>query len=120
MERIPSFVALTRAPHTKTMSWDLPPDSPAMSADEVHLWRVPLDDSRTTELRATLSPDERARAHRFHFERDRRRFIVARGCLRTILGQYLKKDPARLTLTYSSYGKPLLADGPEPTDICFN
>ena len=91
-----------------------------MSADEVHLWRVPLDDSRTTELRATLSPDERARAHRFHFERDRRRFIVARGCLRTILGQYLKKDPARLTLTYSSYGKPLLADGPEPTDICFN
>lgn len=102
------------------MSWDPPPDRLVMSGDEVHLWRVPLVESRAAELQDILSPDERARADRFHFERDRRRFIIARGSLRTILGQYLEKDPARLILTYSRYGKPLLAGEPDPTDLCFN
>ena len=41
------------------------------------------------ELESILSPDERERVHRFLFERDRRRCLVSRGMLRTLLGRYL-------------------------------
>ena len=58
----------------------------------------------------TLSADERVRAERFYFERDRKRFIVGRGLLRTILGRYLDIKPSRLQFCYQSHGKPVLAE----------
>jgi 4'-phosphopantetheinyl transferase len=50
------------------------------------------------------------RAERFHFEHDRKRFIVARGILRTILGWYLGVEHSRLQFCYRKNGKPALAD----------
>jgi len=60
-------------------------------------------------LYQVLSPDEQARANRFHFDKDRRHFIVARACLRKLLGQYLGIKPAELRFAYGDYGKPHLA-----------
>lgn len=60
-------------------------------------------------LEQLLAVDERARAGRFHFERDRRRFIAARGQLRTILGRYVGVDPRALVFSYGLRGKPFLA-----------
>src|SRR5262252_2460436 len=54
----------------------------------------------------TLSKDELARASRFHFERDRDRFIVARGELRRVLAGYVGLDPGSLTFRYGARGKP--------------
>jgi 4'-phosphopantetheinyl transferase len=59
-------------------------------------------------LRLTLSEDERARSARFHFERDRVRFVVARGALRNILGHYLNVPPGSLRFGYGAHGKPSL------------
>ncbi len=83
-----------------------------IGAKEVHVWRASLDSpTRSVEqLRELLSPDELARAKRFHFERDRKHLIVARGCLRTILSRYLKTPAAEIGFTYSDNGKPKLAD----------
>lgn len=57
-------------------------------------------------LGAVLSGDERARAARFRFERDRRRFIAARGLLRLLLGERLEVAPASITFRYGRWGKP--------------
>jgi len=82
-----------------------------VTSDEVHLWRASLDVAaeRVTLLERTLSPDERARAARYRFARDRVRYVVARGTLRAILGRYLDLDPAGLRFVYGPQGKPALA-----------
>lgn len=76
----------------------------------VHIWQVALDPpaSLVTRLAQLLSDDERIRAARFHFERDRRRFIVARGTLRSLLARYINCPPARIDFSYSTKGKPSL------------
>lgn len=77
-----------------------------LRAGEVHLWRAPL--TPTPELSATLSPEEWLRASRFHFERDRERFIATRGLLRTILAGYTGTAAAELNFTTGAHGKPEL------------
>jgi 4'-phosphopantetheinyl transferase len=51
-------------------------------------------------LAGLLADDEAARAARFRCRRDRDRYIVARGLLRTILGRYLGAEPAELRFNY--------------------
>jgi 4'-phosphopantetheinyl transferase len=75
---------------------------------EVHSWSVRLDVA-PDDYSATLADDERARSARLRFEHDRRRFIVARGALRTLLGRYLGIHPAAIRFVYNSYGKPELS-----------
>jgi 4'-phosphopantetheinyl transferase len=58
------------------------------------------------EAEAALTPDERARAQRFHFERDRGRFMRARAGLRSILGACLGLEPASVPLRLGPGGKP--------------
>ena len=76
--------------------------------NEVHLWlaAVPdcLEDLKT--FREVLDADERERAARFHFERDRERYIVARGVLRLLLNAYL--GTSQFALTTNKFGKPFL------------
>lgn len=76
--------------------------------DEVHAWWVPLDppDAVQAALLATLSEDELARAGRFRFEDDRRRYVASRGALRRLLGAYLAENPASLRFSYTAEGKP--------------
>lgn len=81
---------------------------PSCPTDEVHVWSIGLDrpDASVRRLAELLAPDERARAERFVFPRDRRRFTVARAALRTILGVYLAREPAGLVFGYGPRGKP--------------
>jgi 4'-phosphopantetheinyl transferase len=52
-----------------------------------------------------LSPDELTRAERFHFSRDRDRFIARRGLLRELLGFQLQMAPGHLEFSAGLYGK---------------
>jgi 4'-phosphopantetheinyl transferase len=76
--------------------------------DEVHIHRADLavSDEEIEGFAVILSPDEIDRANRYHFERDRRRFIVARGRLRQLLGEYLGIKSEKIVFTYSDRGKP--------------
>ena len=48
------------------------------------------------------------RAKRFHFTRDRERFIVGRGVLRFILGRYLYIEPNRVKHVLSLYNQRMI------------
>jgi len=75
---------------------------------EVRCWSARLDVA-PDQFYGTLSDDERRRAARFRFERDRRRFIVARGELRELLGRYLDTRASELRFVYNAFGKPALS-----------
>jgi 4'-phosphopantetheinyl transferase len=84
---------------------------------EIHLHLLPLAQAdRTVEtLASTLTPDEHERAARFHFDRDRRRFIVARGLLRRLLGHYAGAPAEAIRFAYGPFGKPhLVVDAGQP------
>jgi len=58
---------------------------------------------------ALLSDGERQRAGRFRFERDRRRYIVARARLRELLAERIGRNARAVQLVYGRNGKPALA-----------
>ena len=92
-------------------SWSPPPETLRLGSNEVHVWRADLElkASGSQSLQQILSADEKTRARRFHFQKDREHFVVARGLLRAILARYLEMDPSQLRFCYSPYGKPALA-----------
>lgn len=111
----------TKWPH-EPYRWKLGPPHPSLAKDQVHLWmaRLDLEPPRLESLLDTLSEDERTRAGRFYFRKDRERFIATRGLLRAILGRYLGQEPASLRFRYGPHGKPYLALGGDVLDLRFN
>jgi 4'-phosphopantetheinyl transferase len=93
-------------------AWARAAQPPALGGDELHVWLVPLDPppAALARLAGRLSPDERRRAARFRFERDRRRFQAARGALRELLAGYLDERPERIRFVEGRHGKPELAE----------
>ncbi len=89
---------------------------------EIHLWLASLEPpaENLRYLWGLLSHDEQLRAERFHFERDRHRFIASRGTLRCILSSYLSLPPEQLGFQYGSGGKPALTEDYNPSDLRFN
>ena len=81
-----------------------------LAPDEVHCWSVPLGvpAGAFPGLFETLTQDERDRAARLRFERDRRRFVVARAALRELLGRYVGTAPDQIRFAYNPSGKPEL------------
>lgn len=105
----------------KGQVWNVAPEAVSLGAREVQIWRVNLDRAQPDvfALARCLTEDEVARADRFRFARDRRRFVVARGVLRTLLGRVLSVAPEKIGLQYESAGKPALAAG-HGSDVQFN
>ena len=85
-------------------------ESLVLPQHEIHIWRASLSQNSAylQQLVKTLSVDELDRANRFHFEADRKRFIIGRGILRSILSYYLDIEPHQLQFCYGSHGKPAL------------
>ena len=102
------------------LTGDNVPAVPPLLASAIHVWTIPLcipEDVFST-LRKVLSEDEQARASRFHFEKDARRFTVARGSVRSILGAYTQSMAQDIRFVYSAQGKPSLHR--PVSDIRFN
>jgi 4'-phosphopantetheinyl transferase len=104
------------------MNWTKPAQLPELSHDRVDVWRTGTEQptARVESLYETLAPEERQRADRFYFDKDRRRFTVARGVLRKLLGGYLHVAPESVTFEYSEYGKPSLVTSTNPRDVRLN
>ncbi len=99
--------------------WRTPPAKIGLGSQEIHVWRFALDglEEQRKSLWRTLTEQEQNRAQRFYFERHRRRFVIARGMLRFVLGRYLRQAPELIQFRYGVHGKPVLeAEG----DLHFN
>lgn len=109
-------------PHpTLDLLWKRLVEKLRLYRNEIHLWRADLDQHNADmhPLSTILSSAECERAAHYHFEKDRRRFIVRRALLRMILSHYLTIQPERLKFTYGRCGKPALA-GPQGDNLQFN
>ena len=87
------------------------PVKPASTLAPLRLWRLELDVEAgiEAELRRTLSSEELARAEAFADRKARRRYAVARGTLRELLGSLLGERPGSVPIEEGPRGKPRLA-----------
>ena len=71
--------------------------------------------------RALLSKDEEERMARLIFERDRRRFLLTRALVRTMLSRYASVPPAGWSFITNVHGRPEILDRPRGVpDLRFN
>jgi 4'-phosphopantetheinyl transferase len=93
-----------------------------LAANDVHVWRIGLDrENWSTSLTSgPLADDEVARARRFRFEDDRRRFVVCRVDRRMILSRYLDCSPAEIRFRIGAHGKPFLDPATHGELVRFN
>ncbi len=112
-------LAMIKVEKTKDGDTRLPVSKLSLHSDEVHIWHASVDVSERCleHFERVLSHDEVKRANRFHFECDRRRFIVAHGLLRYFLSCYCFSTPYKHSFDYNYYGKPGLSGN---TQLHFN
>jgi 4'-phosphopantetheinyl transferase len=79
----------------------------------VHLWLAFLDEIVDPHLlaqyRLLLSEEELLQQARFHFERDRHRYLVTRALVRTVLSEYAPVAPRDWRFAVNAYGRPSIA-----------
>jgi 4'-phosphopantetheinyl transferase len=75
-------------------------------------WLVDLDAGSDAEAESTLDAAEHARAARFVFDRDRRRYVAAHVALRRLLAMRTNREPSRLSFDAGRFGKPHLRGDP--------
>lgn len=73
-----------------------------------------IDDGHWPRLEALLSDEERARAARFRFERNRREYIAAHALKRAMLSAATGDDPRAWRFEAEAGGKPFVAGGRGP------
>jgi 4'-phosphopantetheinyl transferase len=106
-----------------TTVWAMPTKELRLTQDEIHLWRASLEDVDRVvlhRLEATLNPEEKSRAARFHFSRDRDSFVASHGILHELLGLYSKRPATEIEFRYGPQDKPALRTNDGESPICFN
>ena len=102
--------------------WLTFPKDLSLEGTKVHAWRASLDlpEVQIEVLARSLSPDEIIRSEKFHFRRDQKRFIAARGILRNILARYMETEPGKIILSYGPHGKPFSSGPFRKNELSFN
>jgi 4'-phosphopantetheinyl transferase len=85
----------------------------AANSRRIDLWCTYIseigDDSLWPRYEALLSPDERARRARYRFARDRRRHLVTRALVRTVLSRYVPVPPTDWSFEPGPRGRPAIS-----------
>ena len=96
-----------------------------LTSAEIHLWLASYDEIDDERLlaayRELLNPVEKEQEPRFYFARDRRRYLVTRALVRTVLSRYVAIDPRDWIFSTNAYGRPEIAN-PRASDagLSFN
>lgn len=87
---------------------------PALKENACQVWATGLDQSEKCEahFREFLSAPELSRANQYYDPINRKRYTIARGLLRILIGRYLGKRPTTVQFEYSEHGKPKLLETP--------
>jgi 4'-phosphopantetheinyl transferase len=94
-----------------------PPDL-ALSPDQIDLWflftdQVATASELTVRYRDILEEKERLQEQRFHFARDRHRYLLTRALVRTVLSRYIPVSATDWRFEPSAYGRPIVANDHE-------
>ena len=85
-----------------------------LAKNEMHLWLCDYDEISDGKLheayRTLLNEGEKIQESRFHFERDRRRYLVTRVLIRTMLSRYEAIEPKDWVFSLNAYGRPEIAN----------
>jgi 4'-phosphopantetheinyl transferase len=94
-----------------------------MDPAEIHLWLASYDGIADEGLHAAyrelLDAAEKEQERRFHFARDRRRYLVTRALVRTVLSRYLAIDPRECLFSANEYGRPGIVNA-QAAGLAFN
>ena len=95
---------------------DLPPDTVLIR------WLSPdaIAPEAFGRLARWLEPAERARAARFHFERDRQAYVAAHALTRVSLSRSAPRGPDTWRFTTGRHGRPEIEDAMNPSGLRFN
>src|SRR5215475_2370395 len=90
---------------------------------EIHLWLTFYDEITERRLhsayRELLNPAEKGREPRFYFERDRRRYLIRRALVRTVLSRYVSIHPKEWVFSTNAYGRPDIVNA-QARDACLS
>jgi 4'-phosphopantetheinyl transferase len=87
---------------------------------EILAFTLDVEQNVVRKMGVCLNEEERRRAEGLRLERDRRRFVVARGQLRRILASRLGTSPSDVELEYGRLGKPYLSHRMPARDLHFS
>lgn len=94
------------------------PSLMALPSDEVHVWIVEPEQIEEPQLLEAylglLSPEEREKQRRFHFERHRRQYLVSHALVRLTLSRYAPVRPEAWSFVTNEYGCPRVEGEAEP------
>jgi len=93
--------------------------------DKVQLWFAFCDEiaeqSLLADYRRLLVDEERQKEARFHFARDRHRYLITRALVRTVLSRYASVMPQDWRFAEDTYGRPqIVNDHAAARRISFN
>jgi len=83
------------------------------------------DDRQIASLRLLLNAEEVDQERRFYFADDRKRYLVTRAMVRTLLSRYAPVEPGSWVFSKNAYGRPEIAGSildaqPQARDLSFN
>lgn len=79
------------------------------------------DERLLAELRGLLAADEREKEPRFYFADDRKRYLLTRAMVRSVLSRYADVAPREWTFAANAYGRPEIANAhPDTEGLSFN
>ena len=96
-----------------------------LDSQEIHLWLCFVDELHEHQLlqryRLLLTQQELQTEQRYHFPKDRHRYLVTRALVRTVLSRYAPVTPQQWTFASNAHGKPAIANRePLAQGITFN
>jgi len=79
-----------------------------LKPNTVHIWSLNfvVNDDAYNKYHSLLSEDEKTRASKFKFYKDKRCYVVGKGVLRLLSGKYLNNDAKAIVFEYGKQGKP--------------
>lgn len=93
------------------------------AAGRIDLWCTLLgevDEALLPRYRAMLCAQEIERMERFHFARDRRRNLITRALVRTVLSRYGSLSAREWRFSADAHGRPRIANPPAGFALDFN
>jgi 4'-phosphopantetheinyl transferase len=93
----------------------------SLTPADIHLWLTFYEEATEERLhfayRELLSAAEQEQERRFYFARDRRRYLVTRALVRTVLSRYVSIPPKEWIFSSNAYGRPEIVNA-QATDAC--